>query len=314
MGRPRQRTARHLGSLIESARSGRVQLFFARIFPVRWPPILVLGMPRSGTTWVGRTLGDASRALYFNEPVSEVHVAEHHRATFFEVDPDNPPDTYVWPARFAAAGVPAFGPRTLGDDPRPRRVGAPVVIKEVNPLAVEWYLRALEPRLVYLVRHPAAVAASLAGRGWDFPVYEKRFLPATQATLPSDVPDSYWGRIGAVQGVALGMAERAIVDRRRRSRIVAYEDLCRDPEARFKELYDFCRLPWNALAAATVVERTRGELTRGADDPAGTVRNTAAMADAWRAEITADQLADVRAGWVATTPSRYTSDEDWTLR
>jgi hypothetical protein len=302
-----------LGSLTALARSGRAQLLFARIFPVRFPPTLVLGMPRSGTTWVGRTLGDAPRALYFNEPVSEVHVAEQGRATFFEVDPDNPPASYVWPARFAAAGLPAFGPRTLGEDRRPRRIGAPVVIKEVNPLAIDWYLRALRPRLVYLVRHPAAVAASLAGRGWDFPVYEQRFLTATQATLPTNVPDSYWGRIGAVQGVALAMAERAIAIRPRRSRILAYEDLCRDPEARFKDLYDFCRLTWNDRVAAVVLERTQGEVTRGADDPAGTVRDTAAMADAWRSEITAEQLADVRAGWMATNPSRYTSDEEWAL-
>jgi hypothetical protein len=116
-----------------------------------------------------------------------------------------------------------------------------------------------------------------------------------------------------VQGVALDIAERAIAARPRQSRVVVYEDLCRDAEARFKELYDFCRLTWNDLVAAAVMQRTRGDATLGADDPAGTVRNTAAMPDAWRAEIKPKDLADVRAGWMAAAPSRYTDDADWAV-
>ena len=91
------------------ARHGRVSLLLGRVVPVRRPPVLVLGMPRSGTTWIGRTLGDAPNALYLNEPVSEVHVAERRGATYFEVDPENPPDSYTWPLEFAAAGVPPSG-------------------------------------------------------------------------------------------------------------------------------------------------------------------------------------------------------------
>jgi hypothetical protein len=260
-------------------------------------------MPRSGTTWVGRTLGDAPDALYFNEPISEVHVAEEHGATFFEVDPGSPPSSYVWPARFAAAGVPAFGPRTVSEPmPLLSRRGKRVVIKEVNPLAVDWYVATLRPRLVYLVRHPAAVAVSIKGRGWDWPVFEQRFLPGRE--LPSDVPDTYWGRIGAVQGVALSMAP---------SFVVAYEDFCREPIARFRALYDYCELTWTDAVAASLAERTRGDIVRGADDPAGTTRNTAAMANAWRAEISASELAGVRAGWMATNPSRYTTEEEWEI-
>lgn len=286
------------------ARHGRASLWLARCLPVRRPPILVLGMPRSGTTWVGRTLGDAPSAIYFNEPVSEVHVAEQGRATFFEVDPDNPPSSYVWPVRFAAAGVPAFGPSTVAPVGVFARLGKRVVIKEVNPLAVEWYGRALAPTLIYLVRHPAAVAVSLHERGWGWDgIYEQRFPKRT--SLP-EAPPNFWGRIGAIQGIALGMATSVTA-------LVAYEDLCRNPEPAFRDLYDIAGLTWTDDVAASLGAATQGMITRGADDPLGTTRNTAAMADAWRTRVTAEQLADVRAGWEATNPSRYTDDADWEI-
>ena len=259
-------------------------------------------MPRSGTTWVGRTLGDAPNAVYFNEPVSEVHVAEQRRATFFEVDPDAPPPSYVWPLRFASAGVPAFGPATVESLGLFARLGKRVVIKEVNPLAIEWYQRAVNPTLVYILRHPAAVAVSLNERGWGWDgIYEQRFPARTN--LP-EAPPNFWGRIGAIQGLALGMATSVTA-------LVAYEDLCADPFSAFRDLYDVAGLQWTDAVAAALRASTQGHIVRGADDPLGTTRNTAAMADAWRARITADQLADVRAGWEATNPSRYTDDADW---
>jgi hypothetical protein len=270
--------------------------------------VLVLGMPRSGTTWIGRTLGDAPNALYLNEPVSEVHVAEQGRATFFEIDPDNPPASYVWPARFAAAGVPAFGPRTVGDGfGLFARLGKRVVIKEVNPLAIEWYVRALAPTLVYVVRHPAAVAVSLDERGWGWPMYEQRFLEATRPSLPH-VPETFWARIGAIQGIALARAEVIAT-----AALVAYEDVCRAPSECFRDLYDVCGLRWTDAVDASLRASTQGDLTRGADDPTGTTRNTAAMADAWRKRITRDQVRDVRAGWEATNPTRYLDDADWEI-
>jgi hypothetical protein len=263
-------------------------------------------MPRSGTTWVGRTLGVAPDAVYFNEPVSEVHVAQERRATFFEVDPSNPPADYVWPLRFAAAGVPAFGPLTVGEGFGVfGRVGKRVVIKEVNPLAIDWFVDALSPRLVYVVRHPAAVAVSLYERGWGWPVYEHRFLPERELPV---VGPSYWSRIGAIQGVALAMAEQAAV-----TATVEYESLCAAPEPCFRDLYDIAGLTWTDAVAASLHASTQGDITRGADDPTGTTRNTADMANAWRARITLEQLREVRDGWEATNPSRYTADEDWTL-
>lgn len=296
-----------MDSLAGWARHGRASFALAALVPVRRPPILVLGMPRSGTTWVGRTFGAAPNALYLNEPISEVHVAEHKGATFFEIDPANPPETYVWPARFAARGVPAFGPRTLGaDSARWRlwnRLGKRVVIKEVNPLALDWFRAELKPDLVYVVRHPAAVALSLAERGWDFPAYEHRFLPASHAELPTDVPDTFWGRIGAVQGVALRRATGL--------RTVAYEDLCRAPMATYRELYDAVGLRWSVEVEVAVVASTSGAETVGAADPAGTTRNTAAMADAWRDRIDPAALRDVRVGWEATAPDRYVAEDDW---
>src|ERR671932_1346798 len=37
------------------------------------PPILVTGMPRSGTSWVGKMLEASGRVVYINEPLNPSH-------------------------------------------------------------------------------------------------------------------------------------------------------------------------------------------------------------------------------------------------
>ena len=57
-------------------------------------PILVLSMPRSGSSWVGATLGDAKNAAYLREPLTHNWARMRHQPAVIEVDPSSPPDSY----------------------------------------------------------------------------------------------------------------------------------------------------------------------------------------------------------------------------
>src|SRR4051812_45313414 len=72
------------------------------------PPVLVLSMPRSGSSWVGSVLGAAADAAYLREPLTEIHARRRGGASFFEVDPAAPPDGYRRAGAVAFAGVPRF--------------------------------------------------------------------------------------------------------------------------------------------------------------------------------------------------------------
>ena len=52
------------------AGEGKLSLQIARLLRPQMPSVLILSFPRSGSSWVGKTLGRASNALYMREPIN----------------------------------------------------------------------------------------------------------------------------------------------------------------------------------------------------------------------------------------------------
>jgi hypothetical protein len=116
-----------------------IDYWLARLLPFQPPTVLVLSFPRSGSSWVGGTLGRAANAAYLREPINQVlKKAQPKRVTVFPVEAEAPDPAYPQPALGAFAGLPTFAPHVvrwpaqwrLLDRPRRR-----LVIKEVNPMA-----------------------------------------------------------------------------------------------------------------------------------------------------------------------------------
>ena len=178
--------ATSLASPVSWARRGRVSALLARLLRTQGPPVLVLSLGRSGSTWLGATLGRAANALHLHEPLTQpLLAAGQDQQTNFEVDPARPPALYARCAQAAFAGLPAF-PLRPGTRPTQivrypeqwalaQRSRRRLVIKEINPFACGWLLQAYRPRLIYLVRHPAAVALSNHRLG---------FLPGSRLRSP----------------------------------------------------------------------------------------------------------------------------------
>jgi hypothetical protein len=274
---------------------GRASWLLARMIPPLQPALLVLSLPRSGSSWVGGTLGGAKDALYLREPINQTRVARGATETLVEVHPAAPADEYREPAEMAFAGLPAFPPLvvTLPDQWRlAERRRRRLVIKEVNPLAGAYLVGRFRPRLILLVRHPAGVALSFCERGWWS-------------------PDSVtWEEMGVRQGVLL-RAALEVVQNYADHRVVRYEDLCRDPLARFRELFAFAELAWDH----DVVAHIEKETSEGdpAADPYFTSRPSRLMATAWSRAIGREALQQLRNGYAPHCLPWYQADEDWLL-
>jgi len=262
------------------ARLGSLSKVIAQGLRPRQPAVMVLSLPRSGSSWVGRTLGKAVDALYLREPVTQSDKTFYYMGTVFKPDEGKVEPRYRELADKAFMGWPDFGPHIVRFPlqwalvwRRPRRV----VVKEVNPLACDWYLRRYRPRLVYLVRHPAGVALSWHKKGWL-----------------SAEPDD-WRRNGEEQGRALKAALAAFGEYPSHINVI-YEELCAEPLPVFERIFAFSGLVWNEAIKKYIRRSTR---------------ESEAMIHAWRPKVSPEALAALREGYGQFDLPWYRDDEEW---
>lgn len=292
---------------------GRV---IARALPLRHRPLLILSMPRSGSSWVGEIAGAAANAMYLREPITQTLQAEY---TVVPIDPRRPPANHVAIGDLAFAGNAGFPGQILPDPSQWRlrgRSSRRVVVKEVNPMAAAWMIERYRPRVVFLLRHPAAIAASYWSLGWRSIERQTAKIPAGMlesfggdASAAARSASGFWGHHGVLQAVAMRLGIGALASYPDHY-TVRYEDICAAPEAEFRRLFEFAGLQWDETISARINERssqTANEDTRAFS----TVRNSASMVDTWRRKVAPDDLRQLEVIYRRFDLPYYDTDADW---
>lgn len=264
-------------------------------------------MPRSGSSWVGDVLGNAPGAMYLREPLTQALLDANDRTglSFRWFDESDPPTPYVDSVEMIANAIPGFNEKIVRNVDQWRLMGRRskrVVVKEVNPFALPWLLETLSPTVIYLLRHPAAVAASFHKMGWSAAIEDRLPPDLTPETSGSD-----WVDAVRLQALVLRRNLDAL-ETWSDSRIVLYEDLCVDPEIQFHELYDFADLTWTPALEMHVARRSSPDEI---DDAPYTVNQPSSlMADAWRESVERADLDAMAMEW-ATHGIEYYGAKDW---
>lgn len=289
------------------------------------PPILVTGMYRSGTTWVGAMLAPAG-LWHLHEPFN--------------------PNRGLWrdELAYARSGYPRPDidelvrellrgrHRELLRLPHAGRWFTPLRLLPLRPTRVllkdpsaallsEYLVRRHGMRALIVFRHPAAVAASFLRLGWPTGALVKRLLssrPLMEEWLAPVEPlmaaaigrcDTTSGAIlyGCVATVLWGFANRNPDSMTR----LSFEDLCRDPESSFRALYRTMGLAYGDRPL-----REHARLSAGGSDPAqerpyGVVRTSAAVAGRWRADVPVAQQDAIRETWERFELPLYREAADW---
>jgi hypothetical protein len=239
-------------------------------------PVLVTGLPRTGTSWVGKMLEAGGDLVYVNEPLNPQHPPGRspgvlnadvtHRFQYICADNED-----MWRAAFADTVRLRYGVlaelrrnRSAYDLLRMAKYLRSFTVGRVrgrralldDPFAVlstPWLTDRLAARSVVLVRDPVALVASWRRLGWT--VYLHELLE--QPLLVRDLLGRYEDRMRALVGSQDHIAKIALlwsavydaVDRFRqqdqRIRLVRYEDLATDPVAAFDSLYRHLGLRWS---------------------------------------------------------------------
>ncbi len=246
--------------------------------PVRPAPLLVTGLPRSGTSWAGKMLAAGGGLVYVNEPLNPQHPPGHspgvlnatvtHRFQYICPDNEEPwlsafTDTVTLRYRFLAELRRNHSPYDLA---RMAKYGTAFTIGRLrarralldDPFALfsaGWFRRRLGCRVIILIRDPVSFVGSWHRLGWSVDSRELLGQPLllrdhpVVGSLPVDADRiasaaALW-RVARDVIAALAANDDGI-------RLVRYEDLARDPLATYRELYDWCGLTWSAKAAARI--------------------------------------------------------------
>jgi hypothetical protein len=225
--------------------------------------ILLVGLPRSGTSWVGSVLGASPSIEYLREPITQSWLDAGNR-------------------------TPLVNP--LRDDDYRRHVGTSLqpttsrrLIKEVNPLLIPYALDESPVQVILLRRHPCAVALSYHERGWTRLDVEERF--------GIEAAGDFWRDHGAYQALLLGPAATAI---KGRGLVISYEALTRRPEKAFAGLATELDLVWDA-ASSEFLRTTLSSDDRS--DPYAVRRDAAHARERWRSAMSKQQQNAVLAGF-----------------
>lgn len=272
------------GRPIDTALSGKQNTL--PLMPAR-RGILVTGLPRSGTSWVGKMLQAGGEVVYVNEPLNPSHPPGRspgvlnadvtHRYQYICADNEERwlrafSDTLQ--LRYHLVAELRRNHRAY-DLARLAKYSSAFVVGKVrhrrplldDPFAVfssAWFAERVGCQVIVCVRHPFGFVGSWRHLGWRVPLGEL----LDQPLLIRDLLGAYSDEMRAMDRSAdliartalLWRITYAVIDeiaaRTPGLHIWRYEDLARSPVARFRELYETCGLTWTERAQRRIAAAT----------------------------------------------------------
>jgi hypothetical protein len=298
----------------------------------RGRPLVLAGIPRSGTTWTMRALAADPTLVPVMEPDNEVRSApaiwaKRRTGRYPVLRPGDRDDRLRALWSWVLDGAPGnrrlratelllravrptenrryyqgqFAPLMqlagLVGAPPPHRTSAAgtdrrTFVKTVYmPLALEWLTSLFDVDVLVLFRHPGNVLASWLSLDLNDRYVRLDRDPVVRGMvergeLPAPGPDQFERLVWQVGVLDLAL-ERSLT---RQPHWVqrTHEELCVDPVARFRSLYDDLGLEWGQRAEDYLVANDRP----GEGFP--TQRVSADQADGWKQRLTASQVGTMR--------------------
>ena len=301
-------------------------------------PILVTGMPRSGTTWVGRALYAGGEIGYLNEPFNlatspgTIRVPVDHWYPYITVENERAvlePLADVLGFRYPLARelrrcrtrvdlrhtIKMWRSFQYGRSRRP-------LVKEPHAVfSAEWFATRLGSKVVITVRHPAAVVSSWKRLGWDFDFSAPARSAGAHGRPARPVPQRDGGRARPARradrphraAVACRVrVRRRFEERSRGFNVVRHEDLSRDPVGGYRRLYDALDLTLTPAAETAIRAASSSDnpTETRVENPHETRLDSRANLENWKRRLTTEERARIRRV-TEETASRYYPDEEW---
>jgi len=301
-------------------------------------PILVTGVHRGGTTWVGRMLAADSHTAYISEPLNVLHRPGVFRAKvkhwYTRITEENESEYlpafrqllnfqyHTWLEVKSLRSYRDF--LRMGRDFHSFLIGSlqgqRALIKD--PFAVfstPWFAEKLNCQIVVSIRHPAAFAGSLKRLNWNFdfnnllnqPLLMRDHLESDRAEMESISRDDI-----VSQAALLWRMIYRFVHLTRDSfpnfHIVRHEDLSLDPINGYKSLYESLGLTFDDRVEKMIINSSSSENPSklGKGKTHSVKLDSRANLSNWKNILSAEEINNVRK---ITEPvfHHFYTDNDW---
>ncbi|HET7312412.1 MAG TPA: sulfotransferase [Mycobacteriales bacterium] len=299
------------------------------------PRILVTGAPRSGTTWIGRTLclgGDVGEVYepfnprsrqwrWFDAPEFYLYIDESLEAPY--VEPVGAMARWRYPlVRRLRAGDRRLALRSWSTARKHRRAGRGVLVKDpIALMSAPWLAHRFGFRPLVVIRHPAGFVSSLLRVGWR-PRFgswlrQPRLMDTLLAPWQEEIERAHRDDLELVEAGAVFWRVCAGVVTGYRAEhpdwvIVRHEDIARDPVVAYRDLYQSFGLTWSDAVAETIRAESAADNPR---EVAGGVqhglqRDSRSVATIWQDRLT-EQRVDTIRNIVGDVAGLFYDDRTW---
>ena len=301
-------------------------------------PILVTGMHRSGTTWVGKMLAAAVGTAYISEPLNVLHrpgvfhakvrhwyqyVCEDNEHEFLPAFEELLEfDYHLWDEIRSLRSwrdVLRMG-RDFFIFYRGLMRGQRVLLKD--PFAVfstPWFAKRLNCKVVITIRHPAAFASSLRRLNWPFdfqdlldqPLLMRDHLEPYRQEMQSMQEDDVIGQ-AALLWKMIYRSIHATREQHPDFILVRHEDLFLDPTPGYRSLFSSLGLEFTPRVEKIIQNSSSSENPRELSRKRvhGVKLDSRASLDNWKKRLTVEEIERIRT--MTEEVSRlYYSDAEW---
>lgn len=291
--------------------------------------ILLTGIHRSGSTWAGTVLSQASNTMYVHEPFNIDLYTRSPLDNWFQYLSDSPASEQDKAARYLNTFSTVFNTRTINKFFKIRSVeDARYLWSHVfsnrnnryvykDPLAVmsaEWIYKRLHWDVLIMIRHPAAFIASLKEKDWHFDFND--FLK--QKKLLNTCLKDYAGTIQEYareekdlvrQGILLWNIVYSVVyyyQKKYNTKwyFARHEDLSEEPLNEYQRIFDFFDLEFNNNVKTYIEDSTR---PKSEDRLKRDARRNITL---WKKRLTQKEIDQIKAETQPVWEHFYT-EEDW---
>lgn len=146
-------------------------------------PILVTGIHRSGTTWVGRMISESNSVQYIHEPFNIHYKGKEspieHWFEYYSLSTSAQTEQEVLnylQSMYRPSLKSIFKNLIKGDvnklftsdDPKGNLFGRPLLKDPIAIMSAPWLYNKVDCDVIVCIRHPAAFVASIKEKDWDF--------------------------------------------------------------------------------------------------------------------------------------------------